>query len=342
MLTAGRPPRGRLYGPVISPLKLIARPMIAARTVSAMDLVPRPMVVLHTQAEAEMAADSRQRGTGTRSFAQRVPVGKDNLDVVIGLSIAGGAGIAGLLGALHTDHLSEAMLGALAVLGLGLVRDRGQRRELTDEVLGVARSADDLERAISALTTEVERSQQSDQYEVLASEATWDIAQSGALVVGSKRRLLRFLRGHQVAVTDYSRIDSGQATDPVVEEPFEYVRTIPDSSGTKHALIALDRAYQAGETVTLRLSREFRDSFLADEESVAHRVDDPTHSITMRVIWPADREPRSVRVWSELDPTLRRQVPLDELTLEDGRKMFTWSSAQPPLRGDRIAIVWLW
>jgi hypothetical protein len=264
-----------------------------------------------------------------------------NPDAASAIVIAALAVILGLLGLLSDDRLSEAVLAVLVLVSVGLLLDRNQRDEISENIADVRRGTDRLETAVIGL----ERSQRGGSYEVLNSHATWEIADRGASVIGSKRRSLRFLRDDQVAITDFSRVDAGYASNPQVDEPLEYVRTILDKAGTKHALIALDKAYDDGETVEVSLRRAFQGSFLAETETVAHRIEAVTREIAMTVIWPIDRPPVApLSISSSLTPALNRTVPLERLDVElDGRRSFTWSSEGGTLLlGDRITIAWRW
>jgi hypothetical protein len=261
---------------------------------------------------------------------------QDNPDAALGIAIAATAAILGLIGVLSDDGLSEAVLGVLLVVGVGLFLDRQQRDQLAAQLDGVSENTERLEAAIAML-------ERGDSYEVLSSEATWEIVDYGTKVVGSKKRTLRFLRDHQVAITDFSLVDAGFATNPLVEGPFEFVRSIYDKTGTKHALIALDRAYGEGDTLVISLRRAFLNSFLSEVESVSHRIEVVTREVVMRVVWPINRVPVGpLQLTSALDPSLNRTVPLEALDVEpDGRWSFAWLGRDLGL-GDRITIAWRW
>lgn len=285
--------------------------------------------------------NERASGVVLRRLKRLGKSARANPDAAGAILIAAIAVILGLIGLLSDDRLSEAVLGVLVVVSVGLLLDRDQRDEISVKIADVGRGTGRLETAVADL----ERSQRGESYEVLSSDATWEIADRGASVIGTKRRVLRFLRDGQVAITDFSQVNSGYASNPQVDEPLEYVRTIFDKTGTKHALIALDQAYDKDETVEVSLRRAFQGSFLEEIESAAHRIEVVTRAVVMKVIWPVDRVPTApLALSSELNPSLNRTVPLESLDVEaDGRRSFTWSSeGRPLLLGDRITIAWRW
>lgn len=87
-----------------------------------------------------------------------------------------------------------------------------------------------------------------------------------------------------VAVTDYSNVDEGTSSDPIVASPFEWAGTIRDqATDISYRLIALDKMYRAGQEITTEVERTLSGTFLRLSQQVSCRVNDDTASLRMRL-----------------------------------------------------------
>jgi hypothetical protein len=155
----------------------------------------------------------------------------------------------------------------------------------------------------------------------------------------TKLRRLRFLRNRMVAVTDYSRVDEGSASVPEVAPPFRYAGTVRDhGAAINYILVALDRIYDADEEITTTVQWTLTGAFLSEWQAVTCRIQDEVTSLTMKVIWPADRESTDITLHRALDRAGENLC--DQVKTTAGRKYYECELS--PQRGDVITIRWRW
>jgi hypothetical protein len=272
------------------------------------------------------------------SFARLWNLFTNFAEPLIAVTIAFVFGVLGIIGTVKGDALAGATLLVLAVVAGSLIVERNLR-------LGANRNIDGLGRRIDETTDAVNAIQSGNPYTVLSHETTWDIVESdGSLVHATRVKDIRIDQNNVFALYDFH---IGDGEREIKYSPGERVSKFIGHGGKMYDLINLGRLYYRGERLTFTVERTVRSGFMEDREAVAVDTRDPTERMHLKIIWPADRPPRALRLgrgtasheWKNED-VLRnvkkdgeRQVYEVELTPEKGGTTtieWEWDKLDPP------------
>lgn len=177
-------------------------------------------------------------------------------------------------------------------------------------------------------------------YEVLEHIGRLELCDSaGHQVVYHKRQTVRFLQDNIIAYQDQAWGDGDifaayQCTPGV---PVDRYR-----EGNRYrVLISLREAKKHNDVEAFHIQRTILDGFTKPTEDFQTDIDHLTRSLTLQVVFPADRPPRHVYV---IQRHAKRSTLLDNdhiHTLADGRTEVSWQTASPKLYETYI-LRWEW
>lgn len=227
-----------------------------------------------------------------------------NLDALFVILLAAVVFVLEVAGSPKRELIDSTILALLGVMALVLLRDRTGRTRV-DEIASY-----------------VEDIRSDRPYEVHWDLNTWDI-KNGEQATFTKTQGLRFTRNKVCTMEHWctgsdGRVERCQAHWRLRdEEQWERIDSIHDfgiNSGRKY-IFCLDTERSRGDVLEWRVSRELRDRFPNQRESVSLRLQAPTHRPRMQVIWPLDRKPRVVEIFED-GGSARQLEPQQQ---EDGR-----------------------
>lgn len=177
-------------------------------------------------------------------------------------------------------------------------------------------------------------------YEVLDYESTLELPdRSGEKAIFKKQKKVRYLHDDVIAFQDYAwgdgeilcnyRSNRGVAVDRY-------------RSGYKtYVLLSLREVKNRGDIDLYRIQWNIRRGFLKKDGYWSTDVSQPTHHITVNVIFPKARPPLRLSV----EETNRRQTHLLERDaqqqLPDGRWLVSWETSKPRLY-EVYVLRWIW
>jgi hypothetical protein len=181
-----------------------------------------------------------------------------NLDALFVMLAAAVALFLELLGRPDQALIDSVILALLGTTALVLLRDRQSRSRLKD------------------LVAFVEDLRSDRPYEVRSETNRWDIDEGGEFATFTKTQELRFTR-NEVCVLEHWCTGTGEVKEC-------------------HAEWRLDTERSRGDVLQWRVTRKLKNSFPSKREAVSLRLQAPTHSPRMRVVWPRDREPQQIEI----------------------------------------------
>ncbi len=267
-----------------------------------------------------------------KSFARLWGVFTDFAEPLIAVTIAFVFGVLGIVGTVRGDALSGATLLVLAVVAGSLIVERNLR-------LGANHNIERLGGRIDETTDAVNSIQTGNPYTVLSHETTWDIAESdGSLVYATRVKDIRIDQNNVFALYDFH---TGDGNRDIAYSPGKKVSQFLGHGGKMYDLINLGRLYYRGERLTFTVERTVRDGFVEDTEAVAVDTQDPTERMHLKILWPANRPPKALR--------LGRGTPSNEWKNEDVLRNLKTDGERPvyeveltPEKGGTTTIEWEW
>lgn len=265
-------------------------------------------------------------------------------------------------GNLKDETLAVATGALIVAVALAIVRDRWERQEDIDklgraisqerkaavgaieEAITVGRDA-----AVAGFQRIARDYDAKNAWRILEETMSWDlIAHDGSQATAIARKKLLFTQDEVLCVYEYQfPSDShGKVTKHLCyggeQEPLELIPIVYDSfpgrEGRRYRLISLERVWRRGEIMRYRSERHLKDHFLKQTEHVSKEISSPTERITLSVIWPSTRPPRTL--W--LERTDRREtIDTKGLAVIDGRSTFT-KTVPDAVVGERICLFWTW
>ena len=212
--------------------------------------------------------------------------GWTNLDAILVMVISAVVVVLEIAGEPKTSLVNGTILALLGVTAFILLRDRGGRRRVDEIADFVADLHSDLP------------------YEIQTETNRWDIRDRGASATFKQTKRLRLLRNYVSTLDHWTTSSSGRVT--ACESRWKLhsspawstaptVRKFPIDSGDKY-IFSLDSSRTRGEILDWEVTRELRDRFPEDRESVSVKVRNIAHELRLEVAWPTDRDPLSVEV----------------------------------------------
>jgi hypothetical protein len=236
-----------------------------------------------------------------------------------------------VLGEITSADLTRASILLLAALAIAVIRERAERRAMT-------------ERIENKLTLAVADKP----WQVLDEKLMWDLSQSNGYAKAIAEKELQFMQDEVFSVYEFQFSPPGKLLSHVCEGgergvPMEELRIVPDGfhgpDGRIYRLISLERVWHRGEIMAFRSERHLQDYFSKSREDVSKDVTVPTTRVSMRVKWPADRKPTAV--WLERSGRGRSHIKLRRRR----RSGDPWSHTEvitDPKVGERIMLRWTW
>jgi hypothetical protein len=177
-------------------------------------------------------------------------------------------------------------------------------------------------------------------YEVLEHEATLELCDSqGREVIYRKRQKVRFLQNNIIAYQDKAWGDG---------EIFAEYRCSPGVPVDRYReghyfriLISLRQTKQRGDIEEFHIERKILNGFTRHVEDLQTEIDHRTHQLTLHMIFPPDRLPKSL-TWIEQKRARTTPIGVEHLQkLPDGRRQVTWSTNTPRLF-EAYILRWEW
>lgn len=100
-------------------------------------------------------------------------------------------------------------------------------------------------------------------------------------------------------------------------------------------------AVKPGQTVSMSISYTCKDSFMNDEEYWATIANIPTKKITLKIVFPNHRPPRTSGIFKEVANVLVPESSPLRLRRRDSTTVITWGKNTPPFM-QRYRLVWTW
>lgn len=177
-------------------------------------------------------------------------------------------------------------------------------------------------------------------YEVLDYQVELELVDiAGKHAILRKRQRVRFLQNNVIAYQDTAWGDGDIFVDYKCTPGVEVDR---HRVGQRYyILISLRDTKHRDEEAEFRIERHIRDGFTTSTEEFQIDIDHRTRSFEMRVIFPADRLPKNIRL---IEQNLRRSEELDvnngDILLEN-RITYHWKTEKPRLFESYI-LHWEW
>lgn len=258
----------------------------------------------------------------------------DYLDLLIAAGLAIYFAVSGITGGVKDDDLVAAAIALLGVLALATFRERWER----------AKAVGEIQHAVSIASA-------SKPWSVLDATYSWDLqSDDGRRAHSRVRKEVRIEQDEVMTLYEFSARAVGTVTShrcwgrragaaadfamPIIHD------SVKGRQGRRYRLISLESTFNRGDRLTCWSERELKDFFTDDTEDVSINVEVPTDAMTLVVVWPATRKPRTLT----LERSDRRPdwLDVDRLeTLADGRVKLVERVNDPRL-GERVMLSWTW
>lgn len=249
-----------------------------------------------------------------------------NLDALFVIVLAAVVFALEIAGSPKKELIDSTILALLGVMAVVLLRDRNGRTRVDE----IASFVEDL---------------RSDRpYEVHSDLNSWVIEEAGKRATFTKTQSLVFTRNKVCTMEHWCTGTVGSVAKCRAhwrrggEDQWEPVDSIHDfgiDNGRKY-IFCLDTERSRGDALQWRVSRELRDRFPNAREAVSLKLQTATHSPRMRVVWPLDREPRTVELSQENGPSRRLNPQRDQ----EGKLFVDEQLASGT--NSRVKIEWTW
>lgn len=269
----------------------------------------------------------------------------DYIELVLAAAIGGVVAVLAATGDIRNPgSLTEATVGVLVALAIGVIRERFERRSVSERIENTLR------------LTVGEKA-----WQVLDEHLTWNLtATNGSRAEAIVRRRLQFMQDEVFCIYEYQHpapgsnpghtCRGGAPGEPMADLPI-LKDDFPGADGRTYRIISLQRIWRRGEIMNFASTRELEDHFLTSREYVSKDVPVPTTRLSMRVYWPKERKPTSL--WVERTDRPRapikvkrlRQERLERHGLTRRRTRGRWTYEEviaSPALGERVALWWTW
>ena len=233
----------------------------------------------------------------------------------------------GARNSLQGDALTQAAIGVLGVLSLVIFRERWERSKAVERI----------DRAVESMA-------HPKPWQVLDEKLTWDIRSPHSATSVSERDL-RFLGPEVLTIHEFERGTAGSVTQRRCRgaargDPLRPLRVLEPGvlgpEGRMYHVICLEDAWRKGDRMSLRYERQLTNTFMADRENVSKEVQFDTVCLVIRVAWPPEKPPTTVR----LERANGQSQPLHPKDRQ-GRATIEETIDRPHV-GEVINIAWTW
>lgn len=177
-------------------------------------------------------------------------------------------------------------------------------------------------------------------YEVLDYQAELELKDGeGHEAVVRKQQSVRYLQDYIIAYQDQAWGD-GEIFADYKCSPGVPVDTYRDGN-TYRVLISLREAKSRGDEDTFHIERTVRDGFTRTIEDFQIDVDHRCRRLTMAVIFPPDRLPKTVKLIEHRDERTAELTRQGSVQLADGRHKYEWRTNKPKT-GAEYGLRWEW
>jgi hypothetical protein len=177
-------------------------------------------------------------------------------------------------------------------------------------------------------------------YKVEAHHATLELMdQHGSTTIYTKRQLVTFLQNDIFAIQDQAWGD-GEIFTGYQCSPGVIVDKYIESNRWK-ILISLRGTKNKGDTEEFIIERTIKQGFIHSTEHFQTQIDHPTKQLTLSIIFPTSRLPKSVML---LEQHSKRSTLLGKeavIPLSHGRIEYQWNVAKPRLF-EAYILKWEW
>jgi hypothetical protein len=257
----------------------------------------------------------------------------DYFELVLAGALAAVVSVLALMDEIGSKELVQATVALLVALAIAIIRERRERRAMSERVEAAVRlaSADK-------------------PWQVLDEKLVWDLSDpDGKYATASTQKELQFMQDEVLSVYEYQYKPQGTVVshtcrggprgEPKTELPI--IQTdFPGPDSKVYRLISLQRVWRRGEIMEFESERVLADHFLDTHERVSKEVSVPTARVSMRVEWPPGRRPGAV--WVERTGKPLRNVPLSNLRRMGRDRCCYEEILQAPTIGERISLKWDW
>ncbi len=254
-------------------------------------------------------------------------------ELIIAAGIAVAITILAALDEVGNQGLTQAAVALLAALAIAIVRERFERRRMSDRI----------ERAVRIAQPGA------NSWQILDERLVWDLAdENGERAVATTEKQYLFTQVEIFSVYEYQYKPVGEVIShecfggerggqldklPIIREGF------PGPEDRLYRLVSLERVWRKGEIMEFRSKRELKDFFRDKREKVSKEVSVPTSRASMCVRWPLTRKPTAI--WLERSKRAPQRVDLARLRRDRDRWTLTQTFSNPEV-GERIIVRWDW
>jgi hypothetical protein len=240
------------------------------------------------------------------------------------------AGVLGLAGDLHGDHLTEATVALIGVLAFAVIRERFQRHQLGERI----------DKSVGLLDA-------TKPWQVLYEDLKWDL-ESRTEATATMQKELLIAQDEVFAIYEYQytapgadlirQYQGGMKGGPLQDLPMIH-ENFPGPDGRFYRLISLERICRAGEIMRIESLRRLQGRFPGTRENVSKEVAMQTTRLSIEVVWPPNLKPRAV--WIQRTDQPDQMINLSRLKRSGNRWRYK-EDFPTPQPGERIALVWDW
>lgn len=177
-------------------------------------------------------------------------------------------------------------------------------------------------------------------YEVLDFQASLEICDAkGKASIYRKHQKIKFLQNNVISYQDQAFGDGEQFADYEVS-PGKAVDRYRDGAIWR-VLISLRETKSRGQVEEINIKRTIKNAYYENTCYLQTNIDHPTQSMTMSVIFPADRLPRRVLCVQKNAKRTKELAPENIVDLVDKCQKVTWHVKRPRLF-ERYLLQWEW
>jgi len=252
-------------------------------------------------------------------------------ELVIALIVVVGISALAALNDVNDERLTQAAIALLAALAIAFMRDRADRKSLSERI----------DSKVAALAVS------GGPWQVLDEHLIWDIDRTGDAMAVAKKTF-QFMQPEVFCVYEYEYKPSGKVKshtcwgavedEPMIPLPIIH-RQFPGRDGRAYRLISLERVWRQGEIMNFQSFRELERYFPDARETVSKDVSGPTSKLVMCLKWPLDRKPTAI--WLERTDRVPVSVDLSHVKSSGGRWVYK-TEISGPNQGERVIIGWDW